>query len=244
MKRIRVVKDKNFTTINNEFIFNKEMSLKAKGLLCHLLALPNDWKLYVEEVEKWHKDGKKAIYSAFKELTQLGYMERSQVREKGKIVSWDYTVFEKPLSQKVDVEKSQVEKSHIENAPLLKTDNTKDLKKVNTKTTVFDHQQFIKIFEPGYNAYEVEDLNFEAWRRWRVYRYQQFRTSYKPIGEKAAVGKLLRLSQGCHEAQEQIIQQSIENGWKGLFELKGEKQSKIKQSLNTWQQARNMINNG
>ena len=81
MKRIRVVKDKNFTTINNEFIFNKEMSLKAKGLLCHLLALPNDWKLYVEEVEKWHKDGKKAIYSAFKELTQLGYMERSQVRE-------------------------------------------------------------------------------------------------------------------------------------------------------------------
>ena len=35
MKRIRVVKDKNFTTINNEFIFNKDMSLKAKGLLCH-----------------------------------------------------------------------------------------------------------------------------------------------------------------------------------------------------------------
>ena len=60
MKRIRVVKDKNFTTINNEFIFNKDMSLKAKGLLCHLLALPNDWKLYVEEVEKWHKDGKRS----------------------------------------------------------------------------------------------------------------------------------------------------------------------------------------
>ena len=79
MKRIRVVKDKNFTTINNEFIFNKDMSLKAKGLLCHLLALPNDWKLYVEEVEKWHKDGKKAIYSAFKELTQFGYIERSQI---------------------------------------------------------------------------------------------------------------------------------------------------------------------
>jgi hypothetical protein len=44
--------------------------------------------------------------------------------------------------------------------------------------------------------------------------------------------------------QEQIIQQSIENGWKGLFEIKQEKQSKIKQSLNTWSEARKMINNG
>ena len=50
MKRIKVVKDKNFTTINNEFIFKKELSLKAKGLLVHLLALPDHWKLYFEEV--------------------------------------------------------------------------------------------------------------------------------------------------------------------------------------------------
>ena len=51
MKRIRVEKSKNFTTINNEFIFNKNLSLKAKGLLCHLLALPNDWKLYVKKLK-------------------------------------------------------------------------------------------------------------------------------------------------------------------------------------------------
>ena len=79
MKRIRVVKDKNFTTINNEFIFNKDMSLKAKGLLCHLLALPNDWKLYVEEVEKWHKDKRDSVYTCFKELIKLGYVERFEL---------------------------------------------------------------------------------------------------------------------------------------------------------------------
>jgi len=200
------------------------MSLKAKGLLCHLLALPNDWKLYVEEVEKWHKDGKKAIYSAFKELTKLGYMERSQVREKGKIISWEYTVFEKPHAQKVDVENV-----YVENAPLLNTNI-----KLNTNSNK----------TKGFEFETMEELNVKVWKKWSEFRTQQFRLSYKPIGEKAAIGKLLRLSQGCHEAQEQIIQQSIENGWKGLFELKGEKQSKIKQSLNTWQQARNMINNG
>jgi hypothetical protein len=199
------------------------MSLKAKGLLCHLLALPESWDLYVEEVEKWHKDGKKAIYSAFKELSALGYVERTTQREKGKIVKWDYVVYEKPLSQKVEVEKLQVE-----NAPLLNTDI-----KLNTdiiKKEVFDFEQ-------------LEELNVEVWKKWRAYRKETFRLTYKPIGEKAAIGKLMRLSQGCHDVQEQIIQQSIENGWKGIFDLKEQKQSKTKSALDNWQKARNMINN-
>ena len=223
MKKILVKKSSNFTTINNEFIFNKEMSLKAKGLLCHLLALPESWDLYVEEVEKWHKDGKKAIYSAFKELSQLGYVERSTQREKGKIVKWDYVVYEKTLSQKVEVEKLQVE-----NAPLLNTDNI-------LNTDIIKKEKFD--FE------ELEELNVEVWKKWRAYRKETFRLTYKPIGEKAAIGKLMRLSQGCHKVQEQIIQQSIENGWKGIFDLKEQKQSKTKSALDNWQKARNMINN-
>ena len=83
MKKILVKKSSNFTTINNEFIFNKGLSLKAKGLLCHLLALPKDWSLYVEEVEKWHKDGKHSVYTAFRELCNRGYIERTQKRESG-----------------------------------------------------------------------------------------------------------------------------------------------------------------
>ena len=230
MKKILVKKSSNFTTINNEFIFKNDMSLKAKGLLCHLLALPENWDLYVEEVEKWHKDGKKAIYSAFKELSELGYLERSQTRKNGKIVKWEYIVYEKPLSQKVDVENVQVEKLQVENEPLLKTNTIKYLNKLNTKKKgefEFEH---------------LEELNVEAWKMWRAYRKETFRLTYKPIGEKAAVGKLMRLSQGCHEVQEQIIQQSIENGWKGIFDLKHQKQSKTKSALDNWQKARDLIN--
>ena len=223
MKKILVKKNNNYTTINNEFIFNKNMSLKAKGLLCHLLALPENWELYVEEIEKWHKDGKKAIYSCFKELSQLGYIERVIQREKGKIVKWDYIVYEKPLSQKVEVEKLQ-----IENAPLLNTDII--LNTDNTKKR-FDFES-------------LEELNIDVWKKWREYRKEQFRITYKPIGEKAEVGKLLRMSQGCHEVQEQIVQQSIENGWKGLFALKEQTKSKTISALDNWKKARKMINNG
>jgi len=225
VKKILVKKSNNFTTINNEFIFNKEMSLKAKGLLCHLLALPETWDLYVEEVEQWHKDGKSAIYSAFKELSSLGYVERTTQREKGKIVKWDYIVYEKP-----HLENLKVENLDVENQTLLNTNSIKYLNKVNTKKEFeFEH---------------LEELNVEVWKKWKEYRKETFRTTYKPIGEKAAIGKLMRLSQGCHEVQEQIINQSIENGWKGIFDLKQEKQSKTKSALDNWQKARNMINNG
>jgi len=219
MKRIRVEKSKNFTTINNEFIFNKNLSLKAKGLLCHLLALPNDWKLYVEEVEKWSTDGKSAIYSAFKELTSNGYMKRKQIRDKGKIVSWDYIVFEKP-----HFDFQEIENLDVENQPLLNT-NIK-LNTYNTKTE---------------RDYPFE-LNLDAWELWKAFRKEQFRTTYKPLGESAAISKLLRISNNNKENQAKIIQQSIENGWKGLFELKTEKQTKVQKILSNYHKGLEMIN--
>ena len=219
MKRIRVEKSKNFTTINNEFIFNKNLSLKAKGLLCHLLALPNDWKLYVEEVEKWSTDGKSAIYSAFKELTSNGYMKRKQIRDKGKIVSWDYIVFEKPHT-----DFQEIEKLDVENQPLLNTNI-----KLNTNNTKTERD------------YPFE-LNIDAWNLWKEFRKEQFRTTYKPLGEAAAISKLLRISNNNKEHQAQIIQQSIENGWKGLFELKTEKQTKVQKILSNYHKGLEMIN--
>ena len=219
MKRIRVEKSKNFTTINNEFIFNKDLSLKAKGMLCHLLALPNEWKLYVEEVEKWHKDGKKAIYSAFKELTENGYMKREQIRDNGKFKGYDYVVYEVPYSQK-----RNTEKRYAENGTLLNT-NTK----LNTNITKTERD------------YPFE-LNLEAWKLWKEFRRKEFRTSYKTLGENAAINKLLRLSNGNTYVQAEIIQQSMENSWKGLFAVKSEKKRKVQEILTEYEKGLELLN--
>ncbi len=219
MKRIRVEKSKNFTTINNEFIFNKDLSLKAKGMLCHLLALPNEWKLYVEEVEKWHKDGKKAIYSAFKELTENGYMKREQIRDNGKFKGYDYVVYEVPYAQK-----GNTLKRHTENGTLLNT-NTK----LNTNITKTERD------------YPFE-LNLEAWKLWKEFRRKEFRTSYKTLGENAAIKKLLRLSDGNKDVQAEIIQQSMENSWKGLFAVKSEKKRKVQEILTEYEKGLELLN--
>ena len=229
MKLIRVKKDNNFTTINNEFIFNKNLSLKAKGLLCHILALPNDWKLYVEEVEKWHKDGKRAIYSAFKELKENGYLERQQNRSNGKIVGWDYIIYEKPYTQKLHVQNVDVENVDVQNQPLLNTNNTKDLIKLNTNNSKTEGIEY------------PFDLNVKAWESWKEFRKKEYSKSYKNLGEKAAIKKLLKLSTSKEE-QALILEQSMENGWIGIFALKSEKISKAQSILTEYEKGINLIN--
>ncbi len=230
MKLIRVKKDNNFTTINNEFIFNKNLSLKAKGLLCHILALPNDWTLYVEEVGNWHKDGKAAIYSAFKELTANGYMKREQIRDsKGKIIKWNYLVFEKPHTDFQDVDNQYVDKQDVDNRTLLNTNNTKDLIKLNTNNSKTEGIEY------------PFELNVEAWESWKEFRKKEYRKSYKNLGEKAAIKKLLNLTQSKEE-QALILEQSMENGWIGIFALKSEKKRKINDLMNEYNKGLEILN--
>tara|TARA_R110000764_G_scaffold24144_4_gene58371 strand:+ start:5860 stop:6549 length:690 start_codon:yes stop_codon:yes gene_type:complete len=228
MKRIRVQKKKNFTVVNNQFIFEKGLSLKSKGLLVWMLALPENWELYVENVIKHHTDGKTAIYSAFKELMSFNYLERKQIRDKkGKIISWEYVVHECPLSGNQEVGYQQVDKQLQGNQSLIKTTKNNTIKYLSLESIKSDFQ----------------DLNFDAWTLWKEFRKEQFRSSYKSIGERSAIKKLIELSKGDQKIQADIIEQSISNGWRGLFALKQEQKSNVKQLQSNWLEARKIISN-
>ena len=43
MAVFKVEKTKNFTIMSNHHLQNKNLSLKAKGLLSYMLSLPSDW---------------------------------------------------------------------------------------------------------------------------------------------------------------------------------------------------------
>jgi len=69
---------------------------------------------------------------------------------------------------------------------------------------------------------------FHVWEFWKKYKQEQFRFKYKStISEQGALSKLYELSGGKLETAMLIIKQSIQNGWQGLFELKGEFKNKI-----------------
>ena len=67
-----------------------------------------------------------------------------------------------------------------------------------------------------------EQLNGQAWEEWKAYRRENRFNAYQPTerSEGAAITNLLNLSGGDMQTQMFIVQQSMANGWKGLFELK------------------------
>ena len=72
----------------------------------------------------------------------------------------------------------------------------------------------------------------EAWKLWKDYKKQQFRFTYKEIGEQAALKDLADLSKGDMNIAIQIIHQSIKKSWKGFFAIKQTKKEVEESNLN------------
>lgn len=69
-------------------------------------------------------------------------------------------------------------------------------------------------------------LNF--WETWKKYKKDEHKFQYKSaLSEQAALKKLSELAQMDEQVAISIIEQSIANGYKGLFELKNQQNGKI-----------------
>lgn len=131
MSVIRIQKTNNYTVMSNYHFREKDMSLKAKGLLSLMLSLPEDWDYSVDGLVKLSKDGKDSIISAITELEQFGYLVRSQAKgQDGKFAGYDYDVYEQPYTEKPFTENPSTVKPMTENPQQL---NTKPL---NTESDI------------------------------------------------------------------------------------------------------------
>ena len=74
MSVFRVNKDKNYTVMSNYHLRDKQMSLKAKGLLSIMLSLPEDWDYTIRGLVCICKEGETAVKSTLNELKKLGYL--------------------------------------------------------------------------------------------------------------------------------------------------------------------------
>lgn len=74
----------------------------------------------------------------------------------------------------------------------------------------------------------------KCWSIWVKYKKQQHRFTYKgDVSEQAALKKLNTLSGHNEEIAIKIIHESIQNGWKGFFELKNTSNGKENQVGNS-----------
>lgn len=98
MAVFRVKKTKEYTVMSNEHLKSKTLSLKAKGLLSHILSLPDDWDYSLRGLTTINKDGLDSIRSAIIELEKAGYIRRSRTRNKnGQLKGNEFIVYESPI---------------------------------------------------------------------------------------------------------------------------------------------------
>lgn len=93
MAVFRVERNKGYTVMSNHHLRNKELSLKAKGLLSQMLSLPEDWDYTLKGLSLINREKIDAIREAIKELERAGYIVRSRERdEKGRLRGADYVL--------------------------------------------------------------------------------------------------------------------------------------------------------
>lgn len=103
MAVFRVERNTGYTVMSNHHLRNKELSLKAKGLLSQMLSLPENWDYTLAGLSYINRESIDAIRTAVWELEKAGYITRRQGRdEKGKMTAIEYTIYEQPQPPGLD----------------------------------------------------------------------------------------------------------------------------------------------
>ena len=134
MAVFRVERNTGYTVMSNHHLRNKELSLKAKGLLSQMLSLPEDWDYTLAGLSYINREKIDAIREAVRELERAGYIQRSRERdEKGRLRGTDYIIYEQPPNldlptlENPTLENPTQEKPTLENPMQL----NKDIQKTN-----------------------------------------------------------------------------------------------------------------
>lgn len=107
MAVIRVSKTKGFSVMSNYHLRNKNLSLKAKGLLSMMLSLPDGWHYTIRGLASICKEGVESISSGIRELEKCGYVHRHQPNIDGKFQEIEYVIYEMPQNEAASISENK-----------------------------------------------------------------------------------------------------------------------------------------
>ena len=150
--------------MSNHHLRNKELTLKAKGLLSQMLSLPEDWDYTLAGLSYINREKIDAIREAVRELERAGYIQRSSERdEKGRLRGTDYIIYEQPPNldlptlENPTLENPTQEKPTLENPTQLNKDIQKtDLPKKEKSNTDLSSTDSIPIHSLNPLPYDGE----------------------------------------------------------------------------------------
>lgn len=155
-KIFRIEKNKNYTVISNYHLKDKNLSLKAKGLLSLMLSLPEDWDYSINGLVAICKEELRAVKSTLEELKEFGYLKviKKPPQTGNNHFTYEYIIYEIPQDetiqdvniQSVDIQNVHLQDVSIQNALQLNT-NKLNTNKLNTNNTyIVDFDEFYSLY--------------------------------------------------------------------------------------------------
>ena len=240
MATFRVNKNKNYTVMSNYHLRDRDLSLKAKGLLSLMLSLPENWDYSIAGLVVLSKDGKESVMTALNELEKNRYLIREPEQgEKGRFNGYIYNIYEEPHELEVkerkrknpNTEKPFTEKPFTEK-PFTENPNTENPTQINTKENNNENNKVLNnkrkkerkeesyedIIDNHFQNEEVKDMLREFIKMRKL-----IKSPLTNLALSRICNKLKNLSENPNE-QISILEQSIINNWKDIYPLKDNKQ--------------------
>lgn len=159
MPIFRINKTKNYTVMSNQHLRDKNLSLKAKGLLSYMLSLPDTWDYSLKGLCTSSKDNETSIKSALKELKQFNYLIVNKLmpdKTKSGRIEYEYIIFESPNTKKQEGDFLPLEILPLENHIQINTKNKILNKKEKDKKRKVNEES--KFEQRNYKKEELEKL--------------------------------------------------------------------------------------
>lgn len=135
---------RHFWSVPNKCLWDKNLSLKAKGIYAFIQAKPEDWNFSAEGIASETSDGRDAIRSGLKELEEAFFLERIKTRTQFGTWNIEYILHEKPYQDGLSDDGKSVmvtvtdypttENPTTDNPSIIKTIRTKQLEQNNIET--------------------------------------------------------------------------------------------------------------
>jgi hypothetical protein len=205
MSVIRINKTNNFTVMSNFHFREKDMSLKAKGLLSLMLSLPNDWDYSVSGLVKLSKDGKDSVMSALAELENFGYLTRTRTtNSKGQFNGIEYNIFEEPQPQKP-----------IADNPILENENTE--KPISAKPPQLNTNSIKHLNNQLYDLLTTKDERLLELYKEYIEMREKMNAPLTATGLENLISRCERLSKNNIRIQKILLENAIINNWKSVY---------------------------
>lgn len=229
----RSEKNKNYTVMSNYHLRDKNLSLKAKGLMSLLLSLPDDWNFSISGLLSLIKESETCLHNTLAELKREKYLVVTKYNDENGRFDYIYDLFEtpqndsSPASQSPDLQNLSMESGGLLNTNIINTEkiNTESNKEKNTKKESLKKLTASQALPLIQEEFDLSEEVVETLKEFFEVRKLK-KSPLTGYSLRLLVLDLIKLSDDP-ETQVAIINQSIVNSWKGFFALKTNKPQPI-----------------